>query len=172
MIIIPQNWIKEPDENGDGFLQARVKSGDAGFPIPIETHNVALNDVALGTEQDFEFLIEGDSGIRVYTDEENYYNSRSTSLAAESFVPAGLFSPSDDENFVQTARAIIHGKVVETYDDPAEFGFDSGDTIFTLTCLGCEFDAVIPNEAADIPKLEIGNIITGIYWIQGWPKEQ
>ena len=39
------------------------------------------------------------------------------------------------------------------------------------SCFKSEFDAVIPNDAAEIPKLETGNIVSGIFWIQGWPKE-
>ena len=52
MIVRPDEWITKPDENGDGFLEAWVVSGDVEFPIPIETHNVSLEDVVLDKDQD------------------------------------------------------------------------------------------------------------------------
>ena len=171
MIIIPKKWINEPDEDGDGLLEARAESGEVSFPIPIETHNVALDDVTLNTEQNFEFVIEGASEIEKFANEADYESKRKHKTAAEFFVPAGLFSPTGDENYIQTARAIIHGKVIETYDDPTKFGFDADYVIFTMTCLGYEFDVVIPNGISDIENVEVGNIISGIYWIQGWPSE-
>ena len=44
MIIKPEAWISKPDHDGNGLLQAWVTEGEAEFPIPIETHQVSLND--------------------------------------------------------------------------------------------------------------------------------
>lgn len=169
MIIIPKNWINEPDENGNGLLEAQIEKGEVDFPIPIETHNVSAADVTLGAKQDFGFVVEGASEIQIYADEDDYYRKNPTGFAANSYVPAGLFSPDNDENYVKSARAIMNGKIVKTYDVPTEFGFEADDVLFTMNCLGYEFDGVLFGGAAKFPALSVGNYVSGIFWIQGWP---
>ena len=53
MIIRPEEWIMIPDEEGDGLLEAWVGNEKFGFPIPIETHKVSLEDIALNRDQAF-----------------------------------------------------------------------------------------------------------------------
>ena len=57
MLVRPEEWIIQPDENGDGLLKAWAGSGCTEFPIPIETHGVSAEDVALHEDQDFGLIL-------------------------------------------------------------------------------------------------------------------
>ena len=173
MIVRPDEWITKPDENGDGLLKTWVVSGDVEFPIPIETHNISLEDVVLGKDQDFEFVLECAEKPDVYLDEEAYIKaSEHHSMASESVIPAGLFPARAEKDFVQSPRIILNGKVVKTYDDSVKYGFDEDDILYSLSCLGNEYDVVLHAEHAENINLMEGNIVSCIYWVQGWPREE
>lgn len=171
MRIVPEKWIYEPKENTGGLLLAHAEGGKAEFPLPVETHNVRPEAVKLGTLQEFEVILESASGLHVYADAEVYARTADSSFAAEAFVPCGLFSPAEERSFLQTATAILHGTVIRTCEDAAMYGFEPDDVLFRMTCLGYEFDAVVSGGKAEGIRPETGNTVCGIYWIQGWPKE-
>ena len=143
MIIRPEEWISKPDIDGNGLLQAWMVDGEIDFPIPIETHNVFLEDVKLNENQDFDFILECADKPEVYDDEAAYSNDARHSMAPESVIPAGLFSASGDDDFVQSPRIILNGKVVKTYEDSTQFGFEDSDILYSLSCLGNEYDVVL-----------------------------
>lgn len=172
MLIRPEEWIIQPDGKGDGLLKAWAGSGCTEFPIPIETHGVSAEDVALHEEQDFGLILECAQKPTVYLDEVAcesagvYY-----SVASESVIPVGLFPATDDPEFVRSARILLNGNVIEICEDPTEFGFDKGDVLYRITCLGDVYDAVLPAELAAGIKIREGNIVSCVYWVQGWPWE-
>lgn len=173
MIIRPEEWISKPDIDGNGFLQAWVEDGEVGFPIPIETHNVRIDDVKMDEEQDFDFILECAEKPRVYKDEDAYsIDNESHPMTLESVIPVGLFSADDDDYFIQTPRILLNGRVVATYEDSTQFGFEESDMLFSLYCLGNEYDAVMHSEFAEGVEIKEGNIISCIYWVQGWPREE
>lgn len=171
MIVKPKEWISRPDDDGNGFLTALMKDGEVEFPIPIETHNVFPEDVKMNKEQDFELILECAGKPTVYKDEETYKKDTSTTMNFESVIPVGLFSASGDENFVQTPHIIMNGKVSETYEDPVQFGFEESDILYSFSCLGNEYDAVIHSEFSDNLRIEEGNIVSCVYRVQGWPNQ-
>lgn len=171
MLIRPESWIAEPNEEGDGFLVVWMLEGKLEFPMPIETHNVSLEDVRLGEEQDFQLLLECAEKPGIYENEEAFYRNSGQHFAAESVIPAGLFSPTQKEDFVESPRIILTGKVVRVYENPASYGFRDGAVLFTVACQGNEFDAVLYPEIAGGAELKEGNTVSCIYWVQGWPKE-
>ena len=172
MIIRPEEWIVQPDENGIGILKAWAGSGVAEFPLPIETHGLSEDDVALHEEQDFGLILECAQKPKVYLDEVAYESAGVYySIASESVIPVGLFPATDDPEFVRSARILLNGNVIEICEDPTEFGFDKGDLLYRLTCLGDVYDAVLPAELADGIKIKEGNIVSCVYWVQGWPWE-
>ena len=171
MIVEPKEWISKPDGSGNGVLKALIKVGEVEFPIPIETHNVFHEDVEINKEQDFELILECASKPEVYEDEEAYNNAARHSLAPESVIPAGLFSASGDAGFVQSANIILSGKVLRVYADSALFGFDESDVLYSLSCLGNEYDAVMHSEFSDNVRIEEGNIVSCVYRVQGWPNQ-
>ena len=166
MIIKPEEWIKIPDEEGNGLLKAWVGSGCTEFPIPIETHGVSPADAALHREQDFEFLLECAETPKVYPDEESFRAAnRRFPLDAEAVVPIGLFSLSD-------ARVMMNGRVTGGCADARAFGFEENDVLYTLSCLGNEYDALLPAALAEGVRIEAGSIVSCVYWVQGAPAEE
>ena len=170
MLVRPEEWIIQPDENGDGLLKAWAGSGCTEFPIPIETHGVSAEDVALHEDQDFGLILACEEKPKVYLDEEACEKAY-CSIASESVIPVGLFPATDDPDFVRSARILLNGNVIEICEDPTEFGFDEGDVLYRLTCLGDVYDTVLPAELADGIKIREGNIVSCVYWVQGWPWE-
>ncbi len=165
MIVRPEVWITEPDEKEDGLLKVWAASGNTEFPFPVETHHVSIADVTLHEEQNFGLILECAAKPDVYRDEEAYMNAREHHpLASESAIPVGLFSPPYD------ARILLNGKVVRTYADPTGYGFDKDDVLYSLSCLGNEYDAVLDAEHAEGIEIEEGNIVSCLYWVQGWPE--
>ncbi len=172
MIVRPEKWIIKPDENGDGLLKAWAGSGVTEFPIPIETHNVSEEEVALQEDQDFGLILACAERPKVYLDDEAcekagvYYF-----MASESVIPVGLFPATDDPDFAWSAHIFLNGRVIETCADPTEFGFDMGDVLYRLTCLGDVYDAVLHAELAKGTVINKGNIVSCVYRVQGWPWE-
>lgn len=172
MLIEPTFWVKTPDENGDGILQVYT-AGTEDVPIPVETHNVTENDVKMNEKQEFEIVLECAELPCIYRNNEEFYNScEHASMAAESIIPMGLFPVDDNKQFEPSGFILLHGKVTETYNNPAQFGFKENDTLFTLTCLGNEYDCMLNGEQFKKIKIEQGNIVGGVFYVQGWPAEE
>ena len=146
----PENWAKVPDENGDGLLLIWLCESGENCTLLIETHNVSLEDVEIGNNQVFEVVFESKSNIKVSFSPQN-----------ESLISSGLFE--------QTPTVEISGTVTETYNDPVEYGFEEGDTLLTISCLGNSFDLIVHEEFAPAEKPQIGKVISGEFWVQGWP---
>ena len=172
MVVMPKEWISKPDDGGNGFLKALIKNGEIELPISIETHNVFPEEVKMEKEQDFELILECASKPAVYKDEETYNKDTSITMNIESIIPVGSFSASGDESFVRTPHIILSGIVVETYENSAKFGFDESDVLYSLSCLGNEYDAVMHSEFSDDVKIKEGNIISCVYRVLGWPKQK
>lgn len=172
MKIRPEEWIREPDEDGNGFLEGWMVSGDTEYPIPIETHNVSINDVRLGEVQDFKFILECAEKPEVYLSEDEYMSGKELPcMGAESVIPAGLFPPKEDDDFVMSPTIILSGRVIEIFEDSSQYSFRESDILFTLSCLGNELDVVLPAEYAEDIQIKKGYIVSGLYWVQGWPDE-
>ena len=171
MIVEPKEWISKPDDDGNGLLKALIKDSEVEFPIPIETHNVFHEDVEINKDQDFELILECAGKPTVYKDEETYNKETNKSMHFESVIPVGLFSASRNESFVQTPHVILNGKVVKTYGNSTQFGFDESDVLYSLSCLGNEYDAVMHSEFSDNLRIEEGNIVSCVYRVQGWPNQ-
>ena len=87
----------------------------------------------------------------------------SSSQKNESLISSGLFE--------QTSTVVIRGTVTETYDNSVEYGFEEGDMLLTISCLGNSFDLVIHEELVPAEKPQIGKTISGEFWAQGWPRK-
>lgn len=150
--IFSENWVKAPDDKGDGLLQIWLRERGELCTLLIETHNVSLEDVEIGNSQVFEVVFESKSNMTI-----------SSSPQGESFISSGLFE--------QTPTVVISGTVTETYGDSVEYGFEEGDTLLTINCLGNSFDLVIHEEHTPGEKPQIGDNVSGEFWVQGWPGE-
>ena len=67
-------------------------------------------------------------------------------MAAESIIPAGLFASSDSKGFAPSPQIIMNGRVTKAYSDSVRYGFNEGDVLFSLSCLGNEYDAVLHSD--------------------------
>jgi len=66
-------------------------------------------------------------------------------------------------------RSAPTGRGKETVGGPTERGFSKDDAVFVVTCLGYEFDTVVPARVARGKKPQVGNLVSGLYRIQGRP---
>lgn len=170
MMVTIEKWLVEPDENGNGLLSAWLESGEISAPLPVETHNVSIDEVLIGEEQEFNIVLESKSKVDCYKDEDDYYCRSGSKFSHESIIPAGLFAPGNTEAIQSSPRAFINGTIVELYDNAANYGFEETDALVTFVSLGYEFDAVI-HEDHSADDYQIGNVLRGEYWVQGWPEE-
>lgn len=172
MLVTPEEWLKTPDENGEGLLRVFV-DGDVPHPLPLETFGVRPEDVTLGEKQDFEILLEVDEcleDLEIFKDADEYCKRRKeNSLAPEAVIPAGLFPLYKNIEFTPSGYVLLNGKVIEICDDPASLGFDEDDLLFNVSCLGSVYTVVHHGE--EKPKLSLNNIVSGAFFAQGWPKE-
>lgn len=171
MTVRPEEWILKPNNDGNGLLKALMIDSEVEFPVPVETHNVFQKDVKMNEEQDFEIILECVGKPSVFDDEDAYNKDTSISMNFESVIPIGLFSAFGDENFVQTSHIILNGKVIKTYENSVQFGFDQSDIIYSLSCLGNEYDAVMHSEYSHNVRIKEGNVVSCVYRVQGWPKQ-
>ncbi len=172
MIIRPEEWIIQPDENGDALLEAWVGNEKFGFPIPIETHKASPGAVALERDQAFLLILECVEKPELCLDEEaGTSEGRRSPMAPESVIPVGLFPLSDDADFVPSPHIFMKGKVTKAYADPTEFGVEKGDALFSFSCLGNEYDAILYAELAEGIVIREGDTVSCVYRVQGWPRE-
>ena len=171
MIVKPEEWLSIPCDDGNGLLKVLMADGEVKFSVIIEMHNVFLEDVKINAEQDFEIILECAGKPSVYEGEDAYNKDMSISMNGESIIPVGLFPALSDESFTPTPHIILNGKVVKTYGDPNQFGFDKSDVLYSLSCLGNEYDAVMHSELSNDVQIKEGNIVSCVYRVQGWPKQ-
>lgn len=174
MIVEPKEWISKPDDDGNSVLSVLMKDGEVEFPIPIEMYNIFpedIKDIKMNKEQDFEIVLDCADKPTVYKDEEAYIKETDASMHFESVIPIGLFPDSDDESFVRTPHILLNGKVIKIYDNPSQSEFDELYILYSLSCLGNEYDAVIPPDFSDGLKIEEGNIVSCVYRVRGWPNQ-
>ncbi len=173
MKAIPEKWIEQPTETDTGFLELTLTGGEVELPIPAETRNVAMEDVTLGQAQEFAVALEG-IGVSIYENEEAYYADRTTSFAAESLVPCGLFPADEDDvkDFFPTTHAIVQARVTEVCEDPVSRGLDPGDLLCAVTCLGYEFALILPEgNVIEKKPVAVGSIVSGLFYLWAWPEE-
>lgn len=161
-------WIKTPDNEGNGLLKIWI-DGEVEFPLAISTHNVRIDDVSIGEEQDFTIILEAYKELEIYESEDDDSEGKDTfSMAEESVIPCGLFKTVVDDGFYPNATAIFSGRITELYDCPEEYGFEADDQLFSFVCLGNEFDCVNHTASTGEADLEVGKIVNGLFWVQGW----
>ena len=98
-----------------------------------------------------------------YNDEEQYRREKQSSMAAQSYIPCGTFSPSMDPNFVESATALINGEVVHV-----ERVMVDGEPVCKIE-LRCEeyiFRVVCP-DCFDELGIHEGTILSGLFTIDG-----
>ncbi len=106
-------------------------------------------------------LLNGPSEI--FHDEEEYYRERTMkSMAAESIIPSGTFSPTADPNFRENASVILQAKIKRV--EKVKFGKASVLHI-VLKMAGLEFDTFFDDGV--LPFAEEGNVISAAFTAVG-----
>lgn len=168
MILRAEKWIFEPEGGKNGLLKTWSESGEIKFPFPVETHDVFSKDVLMGEEQDFEIILKCADKPRIYKDGRAFNSAHeNSSIALESVIPVGLFSSFADADFLRTPHIIMNGTVLKTCKNPAKYGFDETDVLFSLSCLGNEFDVLMHREFAPGAEIKEGSIVSCAYRVCG-----
>lgn len=170
-IRIEKKIKRDNDTVLDGALYcwADPKEGeeDGTYPFVFDIPDIAtyedINFPQVNTAQITGFAHE----ISAYKDDEEFSNSQETEpkFAAESFIPAGLFSPNESDTTSPQAMAIFTGHVIETHTviNP----YTNHEFIHArIKTLGGEFDIVVD------PHILKGNIcvngvVSGMFWLSG-----
>ena len=133
-----------------------------GVPINLEVVGEIprglKKDVQLDLELCFLFL-KGD----FYKDEAEYYREKNSHMAAESYIPCGTFSPTNDPEFVESPTVLMSGTVLSV--TPAEL---DGDKIFKIDL---RFEKrvfrVLALDGFGELGIHEGNILSGFFHVLG-----
>lgn len=103
-----------------------------------------------------------------YKDEEEYYREEKSHMAAESYIPCGTFSPTNDPEFVESPTVLMRGTVLSV--EPAEL---DGDKIFKINL---RFDKrvfrVLALDGFGELGIHKGNILSGFFHVLGKVKRR
>ena len=138
-----------------------------GVPINIkaigEFPRGLKKDVPLDLELRFLFL-KGD----FYKDEAEYYREKNSRMAAESYIPCGTFSPTNDPDFVESPTVLMSGTVLSV--EPTEL---DGDKIFKIEL---RFEShvfrVLALDGFGELGIHAGNILSGFFLVLGKVKRR
>lgn len=138
-----------------------------GVPINLEV----IGEFPRGLRKDalldleFRFLfLKGD----FYKDKEEYYREKDSHMAAESYIPCGTFSPTNDPDFVESPTVLMNGTVLSV--EPTEL---DGDKIFKIEL---RFDKrvfrVLALDGFGELGIHEGNILSGFFHVLGKVKRR
>ena len=138
-----------------------------GVPINIETIGEfprgLKKDAPLDLELRFLFLKGG-----FYKDEAEYYREKNSRMAAESYIPCGTFSPTNDPDFVESPTVLMSGTVLSV--EPTEL---DGDKIFKIEL---RFEShvfrVLALDGFGELGIHAGNILSGFFLVLGKVKRR
>ena len=96
-----------------------------------------------------------------YKDKEEYYRENDSHMAAESYIPCGTFSPTNDPDFVESPTVLMNGTVLSV--EPAEL---DGDKIFKIEL---RFEShvfrVLALDGFGELGIHAGNILSGFFLV-------
>lgn len=98
-----------------------------------------------------------------YKDEDEYYAEEGHTMASESIIPCGTFSPTQDPNFKQTPTVLLRGKVlsVEEFEE-------YGDRMFKIELKMWDYVfRVIAIDGFGELGVHPGNILSGFFFVDG-----
>ena len=134
-----------------------------GYNIPFnaDTYGYPEKGIRKGRTVRIRLVLFSDDGEgEIFHDEEEYYRERKNSMAAESMIPCGTFPvPSNAEDFEESARLIMHGKIA-SIEHVVIGGIESLN--IGLQCLGVIYDFFI--DEGVLPFIEVGNVLSSVFY--------
>ncbi len=86
-------------------------------------------------------------------------------ISEESFIPTGMFSPEEKEDFQESAHAWLNGRV-ESFELKTNTYTNNKFYLIRITCFGEKFDLLVGEEEVKSP-IKIGDIVSANVWISG-----
>lgn len=131
-----------------------------GVPINLEVVGEVPRGLKKGTPLDLELrflFLKGD----FYKDKEEYDRENDSHMAAESYIPCGTFSPTNDPDFVESPTVLMNGTVLSV--EPAEL---DGDKILKIEL---RFEShvfrVLALDGFGELGIHAGNILSGFFLV-------
>lgn len=143
------------------LLRVWLPSTD-GEPMNVETAGSFPRGLKKNTPLDLELRLLFLKGS-FYKDEEEYYREKKSHRAAESYIPCGTFSPTNDPDFVESPTVLMSGTVLSV--EPSEL---DGDTIFKIELrFENHIFRVLALDGFGEPGIHKGNILSGFFHVLG-----
>lgn len=133
-----------------------------GVPINLEVVGEIPRGLKKDAQLDLELCFLFLKGS-FYKDETEYYREEKSHMAAESYIPCGTFSPTNDPEFVESPTVLMSGTVLSV--TPAEL---DGDKIFKIDL---RFEKrvfrVLALDGFGELGIHEGNILSGFFHVLG-----
>ena len=133
-----------------------------GVPINLEVVGEIPRGLKKDAQLDLELCFLFLKGS-FYKDEAEYYREEKSHMAAESYIPCGTFSPTNDPEFVESPTVLMSGTVLSV--TPAEL---DGDKIFKIDL---RFEKrvfrVLALDGFGELGIHEGNILSGFFHVLG-----
>lgn len=98
-----------------------------------------------------------------YKDSEEFYGETNSPMAAESYIPCGTFSPTNDPDFIESPTVLMNGTVLSV--EPAEF---DGDKLFKIELRVNDYVfRVLSLDGFGELGIHEGNILSGFFHVLG-----
>lgn len=126
------------------------------IPFNADTYAYPKKGIRKGKAVSIRLALFPDGEGNIFHDEAEYNLKKKNRMAAESMIPCGAFSvPSNAEDFRESARIIMNGKVVSV----EKVVLDKIESLHIgLQCLGVVYDFFIDDGV--LPFCSVGNILS------------
>jgi hypothetical protein len=146
------------------YLEVVDEEDEMAYPLAAQLHDIAVARETIPLDAPARARLTGFAeDLATWPDEAAYEAAQvgEHPLAAESLIPTGLFTESDEE--AAEAHVLLTGRILAA--DVKENGWTGGAFRWALVrTFGGDYELVAPMEA---PRLEVSGIVQGRFWIVG-----
>lgn len=166
-IFLYQTYSNEKYSPLDASIYSHIQPGDSetDYPLFIDCPDFFLHKQRKeGEKVVLQITAFAKKDIEVFDDYESYKEVHQNHLAERALIPVGTFNPDGSEK-IPTAHALFIGNILEVKQVKNSF---TGIEFYYLLVrtLSAEYDVVVGLDC--IKKApEVGNLITGIFWMSG-----
>ena len=168
MNFVFEEWLELPKKNEDDEISGyalfnSIDNPDLHFPMEVF---VEEKDLKAGETYDLDVLFYC-HGINKIAKNKEEFEKLKEPLKYEATIPTGSFPlDENDKDFKPSPISLINCTIKEIVSNE-EVPHPDNILIFDASLLGIEIEAAIVAEnKKDLPKLEKGNILSGIFWAE------